>query len=399
MRGFLFDLPEPGTRDFSRHNEGSAALWRAFNEGTNERAPVRFNTNPRVLMLDPRHNTRGLRYEEYMHDPGLMAEACLEHQYWRRFVLPGDDEKGLPESWTLGIDFENIYDAAWWGCPVEYRPDQVPDTGPILNDGNKRMLFDRGIPGPFSGAWAERALHFIEYGRKRCAQGWNFLGRPVRPPEWAPFAGTDGVFTVATSLRGATNLCLDLLTDPDYARELLEYIVTALIERMRAWRELLESPGPRDGYCLADDAIQLISVEQYREFVLPAHRRLYDAFATRKDRGIHLCGNAQRHFSVIHNELGVNAFDTGFPVDFTAFRRELGSGVLISGGPKISFFLLDDPAPVLAETERILASGILEGGRCILQEGNNLPPCARMHVCEAFYDAGKRLGKIPSSQA
>ncbi len=392
----LFSLPDLVNKDFAAHNAERRALWDAFKTRKHERVPVRFNTNPRVLMLDPKYNPRGVRYQEYMTEPETMAQAVLEHQYWQRFLLPGDHEKGLPEQWVAGIDFENIYDAAWFGCPVSYREGQVPDTEPLLADDNKRMLFDRGVPDPFKGEWAERALRFLEYFRAKCEDGWTFLGRPVAPPEWVPFMGCDGVFTVAANLRGATELCMDMLSEPEYVHELLDFLGTALIARMKAWREYMGLPVKYDGFGAADDSIQLLSCEQYREFVLPVHRRFYEVFATATDRGMHLCGNAQRHFLTIHEELGVTAFDTGFPVDFARFRRELGSDVLIHGGPRVPFFLEENPGPVVAETRRILDSGILEGGRVVMQEGNNLPPCARLHVCEAFYETVKQYGTVPS---
>lgn len=390
----LFSLPDLREKDFSAHNEESRALWSAFQNRTHSRVPVRLNTNPRILMLDPTYNARKVQYRDYMTDPEIMAQAVLEHQYMLRFMLPGDHEKGLPDRWNLWLDFENIYDAAWFGCPVWYREDQVPDTEPILNDDNKRMLFDRGVPDPFKGEWAERALQFVEYYRAKCARGWNYLDRPVTPPDSARFEGSDGVFTVAANLRGATELCMDLLTDPEYARELLDFISTALIARMKAWREYLGRPEKQDGFWTADDSIQLLSLEQYKEFVLPLHRRFYETFATENDRWMHLCGNAQRHFLTIHKELGVTAFDTGFPVDFAQFRHELGPEVLIAGGPRVPFFLEDDPGPIIAETRRILESGILQGGRVIMQEGNNLPPFARLPVCEAFYETVKEFGRL-----
>jgi uroporphyrinogen-III decarboxylase len=163
---------------------------------------------------------------------------------------------------------------------------------------------------------------------------------------------------------------------------------------MKAWRERAGIPVPQEGFGSADDAIELLSSEQYREFVLPLHRRLYDQFGAPGNRGIHLCGDAQRHFTTIHEELGVVSFDTGFPIDFAQLRRDLGPDVLISGGPRVTLFLEDSPEPVIAETERILRSGILTGGRFILQEANNLAPCARLRVCEAFYETGKRLGRV-----
>jgi hypothetical protein len=395
MQDFLFDLPDLRDKNFAAHNQESASLWEAFGKNAHGRVPIRLNNNPRMLLLDPAYNTRGLTYREYMHDPDLMAQVQLEWQYWNRFLLPTDAPRGFPEQWAVAVDFENHYDAAWFGCPIHFRNGQVPDATPILNDDNKRMMFDRGLPDPFGGEWAERACAFIDHWREQSAQGWTFLERPVARPEWAPFESNDGVFTVAACLRGPTGLCTDMLGDPGYAHELMAYVYEALAMRRRAWRQKMgRSPGKQDGFFWADDSIALLSTEQYREFVLPWHKRIYDEFATEKDRGMHLCGDVQRHLPIIKEELGVVSFDTGYPVDFGALRRDLGPEVLISGGPRVALFVEDEPKPVVDEVQRILASGILEGGRFILQEGNNLPPQTRLDVCEAFYEAGKRFGRL-----
>lgn len=390
----LFDLPAAGETDFTAHNAESAELWAAFNENKHGRVPVRLNTNPRMLMLDPAHNRGGLEYHDYMRDPELMGRAVLEWNYWVRHFLPGDHEKGLPEVWRPHVDFENIYDAAWFGAPVVFHRGQVPYAAPLLNDGNKRMLFDRGIPDPFAGEWAERALRHLEHFRAKSRAGWSFCGRPVEPVDSSPFLFFDGVFTTAASLRGPTEICTDLLTDPEYARELLDYITEAVVARIHAWRRFFGLPPQADDYGTADDSVEMLSVDQYREFVLPRHRRLFDAFCPAGKRGIHLCGNAQRLFPVLRGELNVASFDTGFPVDFTRFREEMGPETLVSGGPRAPLFVGDDPEPLLAETRRILASGVLEGGRFILQEGNNLPPRASMGHCRMFYEVGRMCGTI-----
>lgn len=394
MDGFLFDLPDLRDRDFSRHNNESRALWEMFHSNTHERIPIRLNVNARMLMLDPAYNTRGITYDEYMHDPEVMGQAILELQYWRQYLMPGDHEKGLPKQWDMWVDFQNFYDAAYFGGTVEFRAAQIPDAAPILNDDNKRMIFDRGLPEPFSGEWPERGLAFLQYFKDKSDAGWTFLGRPVIPVPQTPFMATDGLFTTAACLRGPTGLCTDLLMDPDYTHELLGFLNEGIIRRMVAWRERFGCPVKQDGFITADDSVQMLSEQQYREFVLPHHRRLFDTFGTNKDRGMHLCGNAQRHFIIIQQELGVAAFDTGFPFDFGRARRELGTDTLISGGPRVPLFVGDNPAPLLRETECILASGVLDGGRFILQEGNNLPPRARLALCDAFYETGKRLGVI-----
>lgn len=124
---------------------------------------------------------RGITYREYMLDPDVMAQGILEWHYWMRFLLPGDHEKGLPDQWVLHVDFENTYDAAWFGAPVEFNRDQVPYAAPLLNDDNKRMLFDRGIPDPFTGEWPERALRHIEQWKRRSAtDGPSWKARDIQ---------------------------------------------------------------------------------------------------------------------------------------------------------------------------------------------------------------------------
>lgn len=388
----LFNLPNLLDRDFRDHNRCAAGLWASFAERRHDRVPVRFNTNPRMLMLDQAYNKCGISYEEYMRDPEVMAQTVLEWQYWRQFMLPGDHEHGLPAEWLVHVDFENMHEAAWFGCPVHYRDDQVPDTTPILRNDNKHMLFDAGVPDPFAGTWPERWFRFINAWDKKRLHGWTFLGIPAAPWMISPFAATDGIFTVAASLRGATELCTDLLADPEYARQLLEYVYEATAARMRAWRERLDVPVPQENFVTADDAIELLSVEQYREFVLPFHKRLYDEFAKPEGRAIHLCGDVQRLLPVIKKELGVVVYDTGFPLDYARLRRDLGPECTIYGGPPAALFVRDDPQPLVAEAERILNSGVLEGGRFVLQEGNNLPPRTPLENCQALYDTAKRAG-------
>lgn len=390
-----FDLPYRFREDFSAHNEMNQSLWEAFAQNEHERTPVQITTNPRMLMLDSRYNRAAPSYRAYMTNPDVMAQCVLEWSYWMRFMLPGDHEKGMPESWQVHIDFQNVYDAAFLGSPVMFHDNQVPYAAPLLNDDNKRMLFDRGISTPFTGEWVERALQFQEHFQDKSSRGWTFLGRPVLPPDSAPFAGTDGPFTAAAALRGPTGICTDMLVEPDYAHELLDYITEALITRMQAWRQHFGHPPLLLEWGTADDSIEMLSVEQYREFVLPHHRRLFDAFCPDGKRGIHLCGNVQRFFPVLKEELNVTSFDTGFPVDFARFREEMGPDILLSGGPRAPLFVEKDPAPLLAETERILMTGIGDSGRFILREGNNLPPCTPLENCEAFYRLGCRLGRIP----
>lgn len=175
---------------------------------------------------------------------------------------------------------------------------------------------------------------------------------------------------------------------------LLDFITQALITRMKKWLNFMGIIFPMNDFWFADDAVQMLSLEQYCEFVLPYHKQIYDTFAEPNNRYIHLCGNVQHLLPTIKSELNVRIFDTGFPIDFGKLRQELGEECLISGGPKASLFLKGCVDDLLTETKNILSSGILQGGRFILQEGNNLPPHTDLETCEQFYEYGKIWGRL-----
>jgi len=301
---------------------------------------------------------------------------------------------GLPkDGWNVMVDFQNTYEAAWFGCPLRFYSDQVPDTEPILQEeGKKRMLFDRGLPDPFTDGLMRRNWEFYDYFRQKQEEGWTFHGLPIR--NVTPCAlGTDGPVTVACNLRGASEFMTDLLADTDYALELLDYITAAIIERIRAYRRKLDLPLKPKQWGFADDSIQLLSTATYKELVLPFHRCLVDELTGGGPISIHLCGDSTRHFKLLRDELNIQAFDTGFPVDFAWLRQELGPDVQIQGGPSVPFLQSATPDEVREEVRRILSTGIMEGGRFVLREGNNMAPEVPLENIRALYAAGKEFGR------
>jgi uroporphyrinogen-III decarboxylase len=130
----------------------------------------------------------------------------------------------------------------------------------------------------------------------------------------------------------------------------------------------------------------------YRERILPYHRRHYAELYGKGPHSIHLCGDATRHFKTIRDELNVRSFDTGYPVDFGRLRKELGPDVEIYGGPSVPFLRAATPTAAHEETRRILTSGVMEGGRFVLREGNNLAPGIRLENLWAMWDTVHEFG-------
>jgi len=377
--------------DFARHNAEVRALWEAYRAGNPPRVPIVLGTNTRYFMQHPDANPDGLDFRRYTEDPDVMFDAQLRFQRWNRFNLLQDAELGLLDRWAIHVDFQNYYEAAWFGCPVEYYDHQVPDTRPAFADCPERVM-EQGLPDPYEGIMA-RGFAYYERFLERASRE-TYLGRPIEIMLPWFGCGTDGVMTVACSLFGPDFVCAAMAAESERLRCLFDFITEATIRRMTAWRNLAGVSIPQDGFWMADDSIALISTAMYREHVLPYHRRLYDRFGTQNGRGIHLCGDATRHFVTLRDELNIQAFDTGFPVDFGRIRRELGPAVRIQGGPHIELLRTATPGQVREEVRRILQSGVLEGGLFVLREGNNLAPGTPVENTEAMYYAGREFGKL-----
>lgn len=381
--------------DFERHNAEVLELWTAFNAWKPaKRIPIILGTNTRYFMFNAPANPEGIDFQRYSENPDVMFDAQLRFQRWTRFNLLQDAELGLPEKWVIAPDFQNYHEAAWFGCKIHYFKDQVPDTMPDFADAPERVM-EKGLPDPFGGLMA-RALAYFEHYRARAPKE-TFLDRPIEASyPWCGF-GTDGPMTVACNLFSAEFVCETLADDPDRLHRLLDFITEATIRRMTAWRKLAGIPVPQDGFGFANDSIALISSAMYREHILPYHRRLCDALGTPAPRGVHLCGDSSRHFLTLRNELNVQSFDTGFPIDFGAMRRELGPGVRIQGGPHVHFLMQATPAEVRGEVQRIAQTGVLQGGLFVLREGNNLAPGTPLENTEALYHAGREFGQRPGA--
>jgi len=363
-------------------------VWAGHHAQRPGRVPVTLSHNNRVVLLDPRIDPAGLTYERVFREPEAMLLAQLRWHYLARvrYNVLCDAPTELPEAWEIGLDFQNVYAAACLGAPLHFHAEGIPDTQPVLaDDGRKRTIFDVDIDRPLQTTFCTNALALHEKV-VTLAAGKTFAGRPIRVLPYS-CCGTDGPLTVAMNLRGPAVLA-DLKRDPDYVRQLFDFILQAALNRHHAFvRHWNLPPGPE--LWLADDSIAMLSTAQYREHVLPHHRRWYDTLDPRRTavRGIHLCGDATRHFRTIRDELGVTIFDTGFPVDFATLRRELGRDVTLLGGVEVPLLVGGTPPQVYSRTLEILHSGVWLPGRFVLREANNLPPGVSWANLAAMYQA------------
>jgi hypothetical protein len=387
--------------DLPKHNDEVERVWQAYREGKPYRVPITVSGSISNLLCNPAINATGWTFQQFFEDPQAQIGAQLAYQKWCRLNILCDQPMGFPKTgWQVSVDLQNSWEAGWMGCPLQYLAGSLPDTVPVLKE-RKEGLYDLEPPDPLRGNLLGRAMEFFEYMQEHCA-GMEFEGLPVLPPQTIPGEGTDGPFTLAYKLRGATELCIDVAEDPGYVHDLMAFVTENMVRRMKAirrwrWARHPDSPDAgqfrRPGWSFADDAIVLLSLPQYREFVLPYHRRLAEEFSDGSAISVHLCGDASRFFPLMRDELNARSFDTGFPVPWERLRSEVGLDVEVRGGPSISLLRAGPNERIEAEVRRICSSGIMEGGRFVLREGNNMAPQTPVEHIEAMYEAGKRYGR------
>ncbi len=96
-----------------------------------------------------------------------------------------------------------------------------------------------------------------------------------------------GPWTIAIGLRGATELIMDALKDPDYTHELMQFCTHMSIRVGEALLSIKAAPN----YSEAPASCSLISPKMYRECVFPYHKQIVDHFKEKKANvGLHICG-------------------------------------------------------------------------------------------------------------
>lgn len=372
------------------HNAEVRAVWDSFWSGSPLRTPVYLGVGTQFFINHDDLNPGGaLSFERYATDAEAMLDLQLRATAWRGEHLAAvcDEPAGLPDEFVVKVDLQTYDDASFFGAPLQFLPGQVPDTLPILEGDRKNLLFDRGLPDPLYGGFYSQAHILREKMADLIARRKTFLDRPIRMDPFGHY--TEGPLTVATALRGNA-LWTDLYDDPEYVHRLLDFITTAIIARIRAHRRFFGLEEVAPDLFFADDAIQLISNKALKEFLIPVYRKLKAGVTYAEQVKVHLCGDASRHFKTLRDEVGVNRFETGFPIDLAAMRRILGPEVILEGGPNIMFLHDASPQEVAAESRRILDSGVREGGRFILREANNLAPRTPLDNLAAMYAEARK---------
>jgi MtaA/CmuA family methyltransferase len=295
---------------------------------------------PITMMFAARH--AGLKYGRYALDHRIMVESQIR------------------TSADFGFDHVSAItetrEAPDCGAAIQMFDDQ-----PYAMDESNSRLSQKGdlaglaMPDPFTAAYMSDRLAGLRVmkqmaGAEKIVEGW-----------------VEGPCGASADLRGINRLMLDFNDDPEFVRDLFEFVVELGARFGRAQVE-----AGADVLGMGDPAASLVGPRIYEEVVWPYQKMLVDALHDAGARvRLHICGNTRRILGPIAH-LGCDIVDIDSKVPLAEAREKLGpEQVLLGSIDPVRSVQNASPAEVAAAVEECLR---IAGPNFIIGAGCEIPP-------------------------
>jgi len=206
-------------------------------------------------------------------------------------------------------------EAADCGAHVQFFDDQPPaimETDALLAD--KQTLATLEMPRPATAPrMSDRVAAARQFrqraGDSKLVEGW-----------------IEGPCAEAADLRGINTLMIDFFDDPQFVRELFDFVLEMELEFARAQVE-----AGVDLIGIGDAAASLIGPQLYEEFVWPYEKRMVEQLhAMGTLVRLHICGNVSSLLEPI-GRLGCDIVDLDFMVSMKKARQTMGPQQVLLG--------------------------------------------------------------------
>ena len=272
-------------------------------------------------------------------------------------------------------------EAADCGAVIHYPEDQPPaidESQALLAD--KAKLRSLKVPDPLGGGrMFDRVQAAAEFRRRvggeKLIEGW-----------------IEGPMAEAADLRGINTVMLDFYDDPQFVRDLFEFVLEMELRFAKA-----QIDAGVDVIGIGDAAASLVGPDFYNEFIWPYEKRMVDAV---HEMGalvrLHICGNTRPILEGM-GRLGADIVDLDSLAPLDEARQVMGPDQVLLGNI--------DPVRVLRDgtpesvREAIAACHRQAGPRYIVAPGCEVPretPPANVRAL-TDYARSTRPAQIPSA--
>ncbi len=244
----------------------------------------------------------GVKYYDYAMDHRVLAESQIR------------TAEAFDFDYVSAIS-DPAREAADCGGAVHYAEDDPPDidhTHSRLAD--KTELNTLTIPDPLGGGRMHDRVNAIallkeKVGNDKLVEGW-----------------VEGPCAEAADLRGINTLMMDFYEDPQFVRDLFEFVIEMELQFAQA-----QTDAGVDLIGVGDAASSLVSPSLYNEFVWPYQKRLVDGIQKMGTMvRLHICGNT-RHILEGMGRLGCEIVDLDYLSPISEGREKMGENQILLG--------------------------------------------------------------------
>jgi uroporphyrinogen decarboxylase len=202
------------------------------------------------------------------------------------------------------------------------------------------------------------------------------------------FAVARGPLNIASFLMGTTEFMMGLAMDPEGSQKLLEKITDFICDWV-AWQK--ECFPSIDGVLILDDIIGFVGEDDFRAFVLPSFKRIFESSGV-KVRFLH--NDAEGLITAKHlGEMGVNLFNFSFNHSMGEIRELAGDSVVLLGNIPPRDVLAAGTQEDVDKAVGKAFSEISSHKRIIWSVGGGMPPDVKNGNMEAFITAVRKYSK------
>ncbi len=190
-------------------------------------------------------------------------------------------------------------------------------------------------------------------------------------------AAIHGIITTSLKLTG-DNIMTIMMSDPDLAHVIHQWIVDAYVILIRHFAELAKLPvtSVHVGEC----AGTMVSPEVYEEFVVPYISQLGEKLGAVR---LHTCGISDHIMEAISHINNLNIIDTGSDTSIIKIRDLMGPDFEINVAPPMELMMEDAPLTgIIGWLDKTLS----ENGGGPLQIAYHMEPDYEMQNCLTMHD-------------
>jgi MtaA/CmuA family methyltransferase len=281
---------------------------------------------PMIMMFAARH--AGIKFIDYTRDGRLMAAAQLK--------LAQDFD--IDCLMTCSDPAREVIDIDGEGSVLWYE-----DQGPAINE-EKAALSDKSrlrnfrVPDPMREGRMYDRIKAIEIMRREAGPGMSIVG-------WV-----EGPLALSAELRGINNVMLDMVDDPGFVGDLMNFCAEVAIPYAEA-----QIQAGADTIGMSDAAASMMGPERYAQFLFSNQRRVLASIKSKHPEVItrsHMCGKTDPLMRLMA-ELPVDIYELDFPTNLPEARKTLGPQRVILGNVSTITDLLEGTPQRVYEAARV----------------------------------------------